>query len=201
MKSSAITKGFIFSILTVCGTVLWFVLVWTPNRRQFKEAKFSVQFLEGKIKKDIPESQIVAIQTLADSLSTALSQKQSRIYPADGMNDLVHFIQTTVKPYDMTVVTVRPKYEKLADLERDTSQAAELPATVEVKGRFSGFTRLMDDLDRLPLAFKVNTVDMYRQDADKAIVDIELQGVVFLRKAGETHGTNAGTTDAAGRKK
>jgi hypothetical protein len=201
MKSSTLAKGFVFPLLALFGIILWTVLFLTPNRKQIKETKFSVKFLENKIKKDIPETQIQAIEKLADSLNSKLRQKESRIYPAEEMSDLVHFIQTSFKPYDLTVVTVRPVYENLADLEKDTTATAELPATVEVTGRFSGFTRLMDDLDRLPFAFKVNAVDLYRQDAEKASMDIELKGIVFLRKSGVTLDHNAGPADTTGRKK
>jgi hypothetical protein len=201
MKSSALAKGFVFPLLALFGIILWVVLFWTPNRRLVKETKFSVKFLESKIKKDIPESQIQAIQNLVDSLGADFNKKESRVYPAEEMGDLVHFIQTSFKPYDLTVVTVRPVYENLAALENDTTGTAELPATVEVKGRFAGFTRLMDDLDGLPFAFKVNSVDLYREDAEKASVDIELKGIVFLRKSGANQGINAGTADTTGRKK
>jgi hypothetical protein len=200
MKSSSLIRGFLLPLMTVLGIVLWILLFWTPNRQRIRDSKAGVVFLEAKIKKDIPERQILAMKNLADSLRMVLQRKETRIYPADQLTGLGKSLQTAMKKYDLTLTMVRPNYENLKDLESDSAGTAELPAAVEMTGTFSGFTRLMDDLDNFPFAFKVNSVDLYRSKIETAALEVVLKGIVFMRKTRPYPEKDAKPADADGKK-
>jgi len=178
-------SGFVLPGLLIVASIGLLVFVHSDYTKKIRETRDQLNVLEGKVKKDIPERHIRAMQRATDSLVVVLQRERRRIYPIEDLIQIGTRLQAIAKRYNLTMTALTPKYSSLINLDTDTSGIAELPVTVTLKGKFSGFTKLMDDLANLEFAVKVQYLSMVRQDEQTATVVIELKGEVFLRNAGK----------------
>jgi hypothetical protein len=184
MNISNIKYGFIPPLALILAAAGLFVVVDLPARRGITRIKNDLAVLEQKIRQDVPEQLIEKTQSESDSLSSVIAGISARIFP---MTDLTGFgpkIQSITRNYDLTLVALKPKYESLASLQTDTAEIVELPISLVMSGKFGAFTKFADDLPRLPFAVRADEFVLTRQDRETAIVEFEIKGVLFLRKAG-----------------
>lgn len=174
--------GFLFFLIVFIGAIVWFFIYYTPARRQIKDIRANIAVLDRKIKQDIPESQILAVQTETDSLVASLQRRKTRIYPMSDFLLLGRRVQEAINKYDLTLVSLNPIYEKIEEAQRDTSEIAELPMTIVLKGRYSGFTRLLDEQNEWPFVIRQDAFNLQREDIAKSTVLFSIQGVIFLKK-------------------
>jgi Tfp pilus assembly protein PilO len=183
MKAKKIQTGFILPLVVILGAVAWFFVFHQPSRDKIRVIKQELVLLKEKIRKDVPESLIQSVQRQSDSISVALESKKTRIFP---FSELIHFgdaVQPVVKKYGLTLVSLKPDYKSLAALEADTSEICELPISIQVEGKYDAFTKFMDDLATLPFAVRVDDYFIDRLNKETKLVNFEVKGVVFLRKA------------------
>jgi Tfp pilus assembly protein PilO len=199
MNAKNVKYGFIAPLAVVLLAVALLVLFDIPARRDIKKVKGELAALEFKIKQDVPEPLIQKIQDDADSLSSVLKNMENKIYPMADLIGLGPKIQTIVKSYNLTLVALKPKYESLAALQTDTADISELPITIEIKGKFPAFAKFVDDLTKLPFAIKADEFVLNREDRETAVVDMEIKGVLFLRKAGVNAENRANPGNAVGK--
>ena len=55
--------GFLFFLIVFICAIVWFFIYYTPARRQIRDIRANIAVLDRKIKQDIPESQILAVQS------------------------------------------------------------------------------------------------------------------------------------------
>jgi Tfp pilus assembly protein PilO len=177
-----IQTGFLFFVLVFIGAIVWFFIYYTPARKEIGKIRKELEVLDRKIKQDIPEERIFAVQQEADSIMVTLRQRKTRVYPMTDFMMLGKRVQETLNPFDLTLVSLNPKYEKLEEIQRDTVEIVELPITIVLKGRYSGFSRFIDQLADLPYVIRVDTFDLQRQDIAKSDVQFSINGVIFLIK-------------------
>lgn len=199
MNAKNVKYGFIPPVAIVFLAVALLVLFDIPARREIKKMKGELAVLEYKIKQDVPELLIQRLQTIADSLSLVLKNKENKIYPMADLIGLGPKIQTIVNRYNLTLIALKPKYESLITLQTDTAEISELPITIEIKGKFASFAKFIDDLTKLPFAIKADEFALNREDREKAVVDIEIKGVLFLRKAGVNAENRASSGNPVGK--
>ncbi len=179
-KNTAI--GFLFFLIVFIGAIVWFFIYYTPARRQISDIRANIAVLDRKIRQDIPEERILAVQQETDSLVTSLQRRKTRIYPMSDFLLLGRRVQDAINKYDLTLVSLNPMYEKIEQAQRDTSEIAELPMTIVVKGRYSGFKRLIDEQNEWPFVIRMDAFDLQREDIAKSTVLFSIKGVIFLKK-------------------
>jgi Tfp pilus assembly protein PilO len=177
-----IQTGFLFFVVVFISAILWFFIYYTPARKEIGKIRSELEVLDRKIRQDIPEERIFAVQQEADSLTAALRQRKIRVYPMTDFMLLGRRVQETLNKYDLTLVSLNPKYETLEEIQRDTVEIVELPMTIVLKGRYSGFSRFIDQLADLPFVIRADAFDLQRQDISKSDVQFSVQGVIFLIK-------------------
>lgn len=174
--------GFSFFLIVFVGAIVWFFIYYTPTSRQIGKIRANIAVLDRKIKQDIPESQILAVQKETDSLVTSLERRKTRVYPMSDFLLLGRRLQEAINKYDLTLVSLNPVYEKIEEAQRDTSEIAELPMTIVLRGRYSGFTRLLDEQNEWPFVIRPDAFNLQREDIAKSTVLFSIQGVIFLKK-------------------
>lgn len=174
--------GFSFFLIVFIGAILWFFIYYSPTSRQIGKIRANIAVLDRKIKQDIPESQILAVQKETDSLVTSLERRKTRVYPMSDFLLLGRRLQEAINKYDLTLVSLNPVYEKIEEAQRDTSEIAELPMTIVLRGRYSGFTRLLDEQNEWPFVIRPDAFNLQREDIAKSTVLFSIQGVIFLKK-------------------
>jgi hypothetical protein len=200
MNMKNVKFGFVPPLVIIVAAIGLFMLVDMPSRRGITKVKNDLAVLDLKIKQDVPEQLIQKIQNDSDSLSAVIKGIENRIFP---MADLAGFgpkIQSIARNYDLNLVALKPKYESLDALEADTSEFAELPISLVLSGKFSAFAKFADDLSRLPFAVKADEFVLTRLDRATAVVEFEIKGVLFLRKAGVNSGSRESPGGAAAQK-
>jgi len=183
MTAKTLKIGFVFPLLTVLAAVAWLMLYHFPTRAKINKIKNELIVLENKVRKDVPENRIQAMQKEADSLVIVLQNKENRIYPMQELVGIGGIIQPLMKSYNLALLSLKPKYESLATLQQDTAEIAELPIAFELKGRFHAFAKFMDDINKLNIAMKADELTLVRENREATDVNIEIKGVVFLKKA------------------
>jgi Tfp pilus assembly protein PilO len=184
MKAKNVTYGFVLTFVLFIAAAAWVFFYLTPLNRQIRTHREQLATLDRKIKQDVPESLIQAIEKQADSLTVVLESRRNRIYP---MADLIHLgpaMQSMARKYDLSLIAVKPEYNSLTTLEADTAEITTLPLTFVVKGPYAAFTRFADDLTRLNYAVRADDFFMNKPEKESGALTIEIKGVVFLRKAG-----------------
>ncbi|MDM7925008.1 MAG: hypothetical protein QUS35_03225 [bacterium] len=181
MKKNAYT-GFVFFLIVFIGAIAWFFFYYTPTKGQIRDIRGKIAVLDRKIKQDIPETQILAVQQETDSLVSSLQRRKTRVYPMSDFLLLGRRVQEAINKYDLTLVSLNPMYEKIEEAQRDTSEIAELPMTIVLKGRYSGFTRLLDEQNEWPFLIRAEAFDLKREDIAKSTVLFSIKGVIFLKK-------------------
>lgn len=174
--------GFLFFLIVFIGAIAWFFIYYMPTRGQIRNIRGNIAILDRKIKQDIPESQILAVQKETDSLTASLQRRKTRVYPMSDFLLLGRRLQEAINKYDLTLVSLNPMYEKIEEAQRDTSEIAELPMTIVVKGRFAGFARLLDEQNEWPFVIRSDAFDLKREDVAKSTVLFSIKGVIFLKK-------------------
>jgi Tfp pilus assembly protein PilO len=177
-----IQTGFLFFIIVFIGAIVWFFIYYTPTRAETGKIQSELKVLDRKIKQDIPEARIFAVKREADSLSQSLQQRKNRIYPMTEFMLLGRRVQDAINPYDLTLVSLNPKYERLEEIQRDSAEIVELPMTIVLKGGYTGFTRFFDHQADLPFVIRADAFNLKREDVAKTDVLFSLEGIIFLRK-------------------
>ena len=196
MKTKNIASGFIFPAAVFLAAVVWLIAFYLPTRQSIDKIKLDLADLRYKIEKDVPEELIQSIRMQADSLSAVLEKKENRIYRMADLSGLGPQIQSVAKKYNLALTALKPKFESLSTLNSDTSEIVELPISIEMKGKFGAFTRLLDDWSNLPFVVRADGFTLDREDKAKGIVNFQIQGVVFLmkEKVNATNRTTPGRT-------
>ncbi|MBN2201357.1 hypothetical protein JW777_05335 [bacterium] len=182
MNKKSVQTGFLFFLIVFIGSITWFFIYYMPTRREIKTTRANIAVLNRKIKQDIPETRILAVKQEADSLNASLVRRKSRIFPMSDFLLLGRRFQDAINKYDLTLVSLTPQYEKIEHVQRDTAEIAELPMTILLKGRYSGFSRLLDDQSEWPFVIRADAFDLQREDVAKSTALFTLDGVIFLRK-------------------
>lgn len=175
-------KIVILPTLLVALLVAWFIAFYLPVSKQTKEMNQRLVSLEEKERSAIPESQIRLMEQIVDSLSAKLEAHTRRIYPQKELLDMGRVIEKIGKQYQLKLLTIAPDYGSLSRLAQSSEEVSELPLMMEFGGTFSGFTRFIDQIDDLPYALRVRELVIQKDEASSYSLNIQLQGVIVLRK-------------------
>jgi Tfp pilus assembly protein PilO len=196
-KANLQAAGFITPVLLLVVSGMAIAFYHLPKNTQIQKTKKEIQAFNLKLKKDIPEAAILSAKLQIDTIAAALEKRRVRVYPMERLLGIGSTIQSFIGGYDLTLVTLKPQYDRLAGLEQDTTDISELPITIAVKGRFSSITRLLDNLAGLPFAMNVNGISMIREDRESSVIDVEFNGIVFFSKNRAGAGRIPQSTDSS----
>ena len=181
-------SGFLFSGIVFLITAVWILVPYASFRKEIRTTRAKINALMEKAKKDVPEAQIIEAQKEVDSLSIVLAKKEKRVYPLEDLPNLGIRIAKIAEKYDTKLVSIKPGFATLVQYSMSGEPMTELPVSFQFRGRFFPFTRFLESLDSLPFAFRVDHMIFSRTtDTTKVkipTIDVELKGVIFLKKMG-----------------
>ncbi|MCD6116311.1 type 4a pilus biogenesis protein PilO [bacterium] len=168
--------------VTVVLFLIWAVFSYMPLSKQGSQLKHKIEVLEKREKAKISEQELMSVNTLVDSLEARLKRGKKRFYPAENLLDLGREIERIVKKYDISLVSITPNYPSLAIFKDSQSSVVELPLAIQLQGRFTDFTKFLDDIPHLPFILRVNEVTLKVEEKSASRITIVFQGVIVLDK-------------------
>ncbi len=168
----------VFIVVLLIG---WMVGVYVPAHKESGLFKKRLATLEQRERQRISEDKIRMMKNVVDSLFTTLDNKMKRFYPEARLLDLGRTIQSTGKRYGLSLISVKLDYDSLA-LLKNNEQISELPMTMEFKGTFNQLGKFLDDMCRFPFVMRVDQVSLEKKGQRGSDLNIELQGIIVLRK-------------------
>lgn len=197
-------SGFLFSGLVFLITLVWILVPYASFRKEIRTTRTKINELTEKAKKDVPEAQIIRTQKEVDSLSQVLAQKEKRVYALEALPDLGVRIAQIAEKYDTKLVSIKPGFTTLVQSSMSGEPMTELPVSFQFRSRFFPFTRFLDSLESLPFAIRVDHMIFSRTtDTTKVkipTIDVELKGVLFLKKMATTSKEESTSQSATGKK-
>ena len=164
-----------YLVLAVAVAVPYRSLRTDVGRLKQKKAEMLVN-----VQKSIPESRIVYLKKLTDSLQASLDRKRGRVYPRSDFEGLGKAVQRVIEPYGLQMVSISPVYDDLSVLWNTPAEFSDLPVQLELKGTFSQFSRLLDQLNAMPFAVKISDFNLVKETGPKPNLQIKLRGKVVL---------------------
>ncbi len=197
-------SGFLFSGIVFLITLVWIFVPYASFRKEIRATRAKINALMEKVKKDVPEAQILMFQKEVDSLSVVLSQKEKRVYPLEALPDLGIRISKIAEKYDTKLVSIKPGFTTLVQSSLSEEPMTELPVSLQFRSRFFPFTRFLESLDSLPFAVRVDHMIFSKTEDTTKVkipsIDVELKGVIFLKKRSVISKEENLTQGSAGKK-
>lgn len=160
----------------------WLVFAFLPVRRETVALKERLRELEDRERKEIPEAQVDLMEAVVDSLALKYDISMDRIYPEKKLLDLGPDVEAVGKKYGLRLISIAPDYESLSSFAESQGEISELPVRIHFQGSFRGFAGFLDKLPQFPFAMRVHQAVLHKEEEDGSAINIQLQGVVILRK-------------------
>lgn len=197
-------SGFLFSGIVFLITLFWILVPYASFRKEIRTTRAKINELMEKVKKDVPEAQILKVQKEVDSLSVVLAKKENRVYPLENLPELGIRMAKIAEKYETKLVSIKPGVSALVQSSLTGEAMTELPVSLQFRGRFFPFTRFLESLDSLPFAVRVDHMIFFKSaDTTKVkipTIDVELKGVIFLKKMGAISKEESTTQSLTGKK-
>lgn len=182
-----------FVLMPSLGVLLfvgWFMTFHKPVRREMGILGEQLTELEEKEKQIVSEAEVRAIRSEVDSLFSKLDEGMGRIYPEKQLLDLGRAVENIGKRFGLKLISIVPDYESLSLFIEDKGEISELPVTMVFEGSFQEFTQFLDGISEFPLVIRVNEVTLEKENQDSTELNIQMRGVIVLRKEGTYEDTS-----------
>lgn len=173
---------FYLPIMMVILITIWIFTYYMPIQNQSKKLIKHMHVLNSKVQHEVPEIKVTLMQITVDSLKSRLHNSMHKLFPESELLSLGKLLESTIQGYELKVVALSPDYKILADIASDNSEISKMPLTIELQGGFMQMTKFMDALPDLPFVYQLNGFKILKENDDGTKLNIELNGVLLLRK-------------------
>lgn len=178
-----LSKLIMFPLLLVLVFVAWFLGLYLPMSHQADRLSTQIIQAEAKAKEIVPQAKIDILKTNIDTLMLYLDQRNSQLYPEEGILQIGKVFDELGKKTGLKLVQITPDYQILTNMANAPEEIIVLPLVCEYEGVFGELTSFIDSISEFPFNYQIQFFTVKHHEEIKGTLLISLQGRIIVQKA------------------